>query len=65
MKQSIHNISPIDGRYHKKTNNLKKYFSEAALIKYRVHVEIKYFIKLINSRIIPSRGISQKRLQKF
>ncbi len=65
MKQSIHNISPIDGRYHKKTNNLKKYFSEAALIKYRVHVEIKYFIKLINSRIIPSRGISQKNISEI
>ena len=52
MKQSIHNISPIDGRYHNKTNNLKKYFSEAALIKYRVLVEIKYFIKLANSGII-------------
>ena len=49
----------------KKTNNLKKYFSEAALIKYRVHVEIKYFIKLINSRIIPSRGISQKKTSEI
>lgn len=39
-------ISPIDGRYHEKTNSLIKYFSEEALIKYRVRVEIEYFIAL-------------------
>ncbi len=39
-------ISPIDGRYHQKTKSLSTYFSEAALIKYRVIVEIKYFIAL-------------------
>lgn len=39
-------VSPIDGRYHQKTNVLAKYFSEFALIKYRVKIEIKYFIEL-------------------
>ncbi|MBR9854191.1 MAG: adenylosuccinate lyase [Algicola sp.] len=39
-------ISPIDGRYRNKTENLKDYFSEEALIKYRVQVEIEYFIAL-------------------
>lgn len=39
-------ISPIDGRYSVKTESLKKYFSEEALIKYRVLVEIEYFIAL-------------------
>lgn len=39
-------ISPIDGRYHQKTKDLIKYFSEEALIKYRVRVEIEYFISL-------------------
>ncbi len=39
-------ISPIDGRYHEKTRSLVKYFSEEALIKYRVRVEIEYFISL-------------------
>lgn len=38
--------SPIDGRYHSKTSDLGKYFSEYALIKYRLHVEVEYFIKL-------------------
>jgi len=39
-------ISPIDGRYHNKTSELAHYFSEYALIKYRVKVEIEYFIAL-------------------
>lgn len=39
-------ISPIDGRYHNSTKELSAYFSEAALIKYRVYVEIEYFISL-------------------
>jgi len=39
-------ISPIDGRYRSKTESLAPYFSEEALIKYRVLVEIEYFIAL-------------------
>lgn len=39
-------ISPIDGRYHNKTEKLADYFSEFALIKYRVFVEVEYFIFL-------------------
>lgn len=39
-------ISPIDGRYHKTTSELSGYFSEAALIKFRVYIEIEYFIAL-------------------
>ena len=39
-------VSPIDGRYHNKTQNLSQYFSEAALIRYRVKVEVEYFIAL-------------------
>ncbi len=39
-------ISPVDGRYRNKTGNLAPYFSEEALIKYRVQVEIEYFIAL-------------------
>jgi adenylosuccinate lyase len=39
-------ISPIDGRYRNKTEALQRYFSEEALIKYRVQVEIEYFIAL-------------------
>ena len=39
-------ISPIDGRYNSKTERLQKYFSESALIKYRIKVEVEYFISL-------------------
>jgi adenylosuccinate lyase len=39
-------VSPIDGRYRSKTEALANYFSELALIKYRVRVEIEYFITL-------------------
>ncbi len=39
-------ITPIDGRYRKSTEGLANYFSESALIKYRVQIEIEYFIAL-------------------
>lgn len=39
-------VSPVDGRYHSKTAKLGDYFSEFALIRYRVRVEIEYFISL-------------------
>ena len=39
-------VSPIDGRYHSKTSQLSEYFSEFALIRYRVKVEVEYFIAL-------------------
>ncbi len=41
-------VSPVDGRYHSKTEALGNYFSEFALIRYRVRVEIEYFIALCN-----------------
>ena len=42
----LYAISPVDGRYRKTTQELATYFSEAALIEYRVYVEIEYFIAL-------------------
>lgn len=44
-------VSPIDGRYHNATKALSSYFSEYALIKYRVLVEVEYFISLCGSGI--------------
>ena len=44
-------ISPIDGRYHSQTAPLSAYFSEFALIKYRVHVEVEYFIFLSEKKL--------------
>ena len=43
---ALNAISPIDGRYRSKTKSLAGYFSEEALIKYRVQIEIEYFIGL-------------------
>ena len=39
-------ISPVDGRYNSKTKELKPFFSEESLIRYRVKIEIEYFIAL-------------------
>ncbi len=52
-------ISPIDGRYHRQTENLGNYFSEFALIKYRVFVEIEYFISLCQLPLPQLSGISE------
>ncbi len=46
MLTELNAISPIDGRYRSKTASLAAYFSEEALIKYRVLVEVEYFIAL-------------------
>ncbi len=43
---ALHAVSPVDGRYQSKTQELQPFFSEAALIKYRGWVEIEYFIAL-------------------
>lgn len=48
---SLQAISPIDGRYRKTTEKLASYFSESALIKYRIFVEIEYFIALCEAKI--------------
>jgi adenylosuccinate lyase len=55
-------ISPIDGRYRNKVEKLADYFSEEALIKYRVHVEIEYFIALCE---IPLPQLSGFDTSKF
>jgi adenylosuccinate lyase len=47
----LFSISPIDGRYRKTTQDLAEYFSEYALIKYRVYVEIEYFIALCETNL--------------
>ena len=45
-KNSTNAISPIDGRYSNQTTHLSEFFSEKALIKFRLKVEVEYFIKL-------------------
>lgn len=48
MTKALLAVSPIDGRYHSKVKQLGDYFSEFALIKYRVRVEIEYLLDLLN-----------------
>lgn len=57
---SLTAISPVDGRYRNKTESLDKYFSEFALIKYRVLVEIEYFIALCELPLKQLEGIDKK-----
>jgi adenylosuccinate lyase len=54
-------ISPVDGRYSNKVENLWKYFSEFALIKYRVFVEIEYFIALSEIPLTQLAEISEEK----
>nr|WP_294897512.1 adenylosuccinate lyase [uncultured Pedobacter sp.] len=56
---TLNAISPIDGRYHKQTADLGAYFSEAALIKYRIFVEVEYFIALCELPLPALKGLAQ------
>ena len=58
--KSLNAISPIDGRYRKKTESLSIYFSEESLIKYRLKVEIEYFIALCNIPIPELKNFNSK-----
>lgn len=54
-------ISPIDGRYRNKVKELAPYFSEYGLIKYRVLVEIEYFIALLETGVEPLKDFPQEK----
>ncbi len=55
---SLTSISPIDGRYRSKTEALGAFFSEFALIKYRLRIEIEYYLALMHWGIIPSKDVT-------
>ena len=61
----LHSISPIDGRYAGKTRKLGHFFSEAALIRYRVHVEIEYLIALLETGIVKDPAFHQRDVDKL
>jgi adenylosuccinate lyase len=65
MAGSIHAVSPVDGRYHKSTARLTAYFSEAALIRYRVLVEVEYFIALCSLPLPQLTGVSKRLFPKL
>jgi len=58
-------ISPVDGRYRKQVAHLDEYFSEYALIKYRVLVEIKYFLFLAEKNFFKLTGKAKDQLKKI
>lgn len=58
---SLNAISPIDGRYRNNVNELAAFFSEEALIKYRVLVEIEYFIALCELPLPQLTGVNPER----
>ena len=55
---SLTAISPIDGRYRSKCEKLDRYFSEYALIRYRVKVEVEYFIALCQIPLPQLSGVN-------
>ena len=54
-------ISPVDGRYRNKTEKLADYFSEQALIRYRIRVEVEYFIALCELPLPQLTGIDRSK----
>ena len=56
-------VSPIDGRYYSKTKELREYFSEYALIRYRVRIEIEYFIELTKNDIPQLKGFDKSNYE--
>ncbi len=60
MLNQLTAISPVDGRYRDKTVDLYPYFSECALIKYRVQVEVEYFIALWEAGIPSLSGMKEE-----
>ncbi len=60
---SLNAISPIDGRYSSKTSELNKFFSEKALMKYRLIVEIEYFISLCEFDIPELQGFDSSKFE--
>ena len=62
---NLNSISPIDGRYSKNTEDLGNYFSEKALIFYRLKVEIEYFISLCNLGIPQLKSFNLNKVDKL
>ena len=60
---SLTAISPVDGRYRSKCEKLDEYFSEYALIRYRVRVEIEYFIALCELDLEQLKGVESSKFE--
>jgi adenylosuccinate lyase len=62
---SLTAISPIDGRYRRQIQHLSDYFSEYALMKYRIKVEVEYFIFLSEKKFFPLTASSKKQIRSL
>ena len=62
---SLNSISPIDGRYYQATQSLSLYFSEYALFKYRVKVEVEYFLALCRLNLSQLPILTTEQIQKL
>ena len=58
-------ISPVDGRYRKKVEELAPFFSEFGLIRYRVFIEIEYFIELCQLNLMELSGVDPEVFEKL
>src|SRR4051812_31401481 len=58
-------ISPVDGRYRTQTEDLAAYFSEGALIQYRLRVETEYFIALCELPLPQLKGVDKSVYEKL
>lgn len=65
MTSTLQAISPIDGRYRNKVDSLGNYFSEFALIKYRILIEVEYFLSLSESGIEQLSPLSKEHQDIF
>ena len=61
---SLTAISPVDGRYRNTTGKLADYFSEQALIRYRIRVEVEYFIALCELPLPQLADIDHTKLDR-
>ncbi len=61
MSTALTAISPVDGRYRSKTEKLAGYFSEQALIRYRIRIEVEYFIALCELPLPQLAGIDRSK----
>jgi adenylosuccinate lyase len=62
---SLEAISPVDGRYRRAAARLADYFSEGALINYRVRIEVEYFVALCRLPLAPLKRVSKKALESL
>ena len=62
-KDSLMAVSPVDGRYERQTEPLREYFSEFALIRYRIRVEIEYFIALCGIPLPQLSGFDHSKFE--